>query len=107
MQMRRSRRRPLVAFDVAAHRGQSRQAIAMRLGNRGPSFRERILTPLPESGQLAVRIDFAGLPWSASPPREAEALGEDGNILRRLSLTRQNGSTVLECDPAVFGYRFR
>jgi hypothetical protein len=34
-------------------------------------------------------------------------LGEDGKILQQLPLKRQNGSTTLECDPAVFAYRLR
>jgi hypothetical protein len=69
--------------------------------------RDGVLTPLPGSGNLTARIDFSKLPWSMSPPSQADALGEDGKILQQLPLKRQNGSTTLECDPAVFAYRFR
>jgi hypothetical protein len=69
--------------------------------------RDGMLTPLPESGTFTVRIDLATLPWPANPPREAEALDENGDILRRLPLKLQDGSTVLECDPAAFAYRLR
>ena len=66
-----------------------------------------MLTPLPESGTFTARIEFKTLPWPASPPREAQALDEDGNILRRPVLKVEDGSTVLECDPAVFAYRLQ
>lgn len=69
--------------------------------------RDGMLTPLPESGTLTARIDLVTLPWPTNPPREAEALDENGNILRRLPLKFQDGSTVLECDPAAFAYRLR
>jgi hypothetical protein len=62
---------------------------------------------LPESGTFTARIECKRLPWPANPPREAEALDENGNILRRLALKLQDGSTVLECDPAAFAYRLR
>ena len=67
--------------------------------------REGVLTPLPESGKLTARIDVAKLPWSMSPPREAEAVDEDGKVLRRVPLRSQDGSVVLECEPGVFAWR--
>lgn len=69
--------------------------------------RDGTLTPLPESGTFRARIDFGTLPWPMNPAREAEALDEDGNVLRRLPLNLQEGSAILECDPAVFAYRLR
>ena len=69
--------------------------------------RDGVLTPLPESGAFTARINLATLPWPANPPREAEALDENGNVLRRLPLKIQDGSIALECDPAAFAYRLR
>jgi len=55
---------PIVVFDVTAHRGESRQAIAMHLGDRRPSLRERVESaaveyPLALPEAAPVRLVFA------------------------------------------------
>lgn len=67
--------------------------------------RDGMLTPLPESGAFTARLDLTAIPWATNQPRQAEALDEDGNSIRRFPLNLHDGAAILECEPSVFAYR--
>jgi hypothetical protein len=63
------------------------------------------LTPLPLSPAFAVRLRWQELPWKLNQPKEAEAVAEDGGVLRRIPLEAGGGEIRLTCEPDVFSYR--
>jgi hypothetical protein len=65
------------------------------------------LTPLPLSPAFTVRIRWLGLPWRLAEPKEAEAVREDGSILRRVTIKKSQGEIEFACEPDVFFYRLR
>ena len=66
-----------------------------------------MVTPLPSSPHFVLRLDWASLPWKIAEAREAEALDEDGRVLWRSPITKEDGRGVLSCDSGVFAYRLR
>jgi hypothetical protein len=65
------------------------------------------LTPLPLSPAFTVRIRWRELPWKTAEPTQAEALREDGSVLRRIPVANNRGEFELNCEPDVFSYRLR
>lgn len=63
------------------------------------------LTPLPAGSAFTARIRWQGLPWKLKEPKEAEAVDQDGRILRRVPLKMSEGEIQLTCQPDVFTYR--
>ncbi len=74
----------------------------VRLTRDGGSVR---VMPLPSSGAVTVRIDWAALPWKAPAPSVAEALDDSGAVLSRAKLRTEAGRIILECAPGAFAYR--
>ncbi len=64
------------------------------------------LTPLPDSPAFTVNIRWQDLPWKVREPKEAEALDENGTVLRRIALEKSGSEIHLTTDPEVFAYRF-
>lgn len=64
-----------------------------------------VVRPLPDSGKLTARIEAGSLPWSMKAPQAAEALDEDGKVLRQAPVENRNGVAILECEPGVFAWR--
>jgi len=64
-----------------------------------------LLVPLPDSGSVRSRFELAWerLPWQLPAPTHIESLGEDGRVLRRVSIGASG--PVIECEPDVFAYR--
>jgi hypothetical protein len=75
-----------------------------RLDRDGDAVR---LTPLPDSERFQARLRWNALPWRAPAPRYAEAVDENGVILRRAEVRMEGEDIVLTCEPGVFAYRFR
>lgn len=65
------------------------------------------LTPLPFSPAFTVRIRWADLPWKLREAKEAEAVGEDGQVLRRVPIRKSGDEVELTCEPDVFQYRLQ
>jgi hypothetical protein len=59
--------------------------------------RERLI-PLPDSGGFSVRLPGKSL-------ARAEAIDEDGALLRTATLHKEGEEAVLSCEPGVFAYR--
>ena len=77
---------------------------ALRIVRAGETIE---LTALPFSPAFAVRLRWQDLPWKLNQPKEAEALDEDGRVLRRTPLEAGGGEIRLTCEPDVFRYRLR
>ena len=77
---------------------------AFRLTKEGEAL---LLTPLPESARFTARIRWDSIPRKLQKSRQAEALDEEGRVLRRVPVREENGEVVLDCDPGVFAYRLR
>ncbi len=65
------------------------------------------LTPLPAGAAFTARIRWQALPWKVQQPKDAEALDQDGRVIKRVPLTISGGEIQLTCEPDVFAYRFR
>ncbi len=63
------------------------------------------LTPLPGGPKFTARLRWKDLPWPLPDPRRAEALDEEGDVLRRVPLQRDGDELLLTCEPGVFAYR--
>ena len=87
----------VIPFGAVATNG------AFRLTADGDSL---LLTPLPYSSPFVARLRWQQLPWKTSEPREAEAIDEEGNVLRRVPVKKDGDEIVLTCEGDVFAYRF-
>jgi hypothetical protein len=58
-----------------------------------------LLTPLPGGGPFEIRLRVA------KAPRSVEALSESSEVISRAAARVENGTLVIERDPAVFAYR--
>jgi hypothetical protein len=65
------------------------------------------VTPLPNSPAFTARLRWKELPWQLAEPKEAEALNESGQVIRRVALAKEGAEIVLACEPGVFSYRLR
>ena len=88
----------LVSFGAVTTNG------SFRLAPEGGAIQ---LTPLPSSPRFQARIRWSELPWKLAEPKQAEALGENGEVIRSAALRQENGEIVLDCEPGVFAYRLR
>lgn len=66
-----------------------------------------VVTPLPESGRITVTLDQAALPWKVAQLSGAEALDEQGRVLRSATLKKDANKASLDCEPDVFAYRLK
>ncbi|MEK7766872.1 MAG: hypothetical protein AAB368_11600, partial [bacterium] len=66
-----------------------------------------VVTPLPEGGPFTVELRWPELPWRLPSPRLAEAVDEDGTVLREVPLARAGDTVTLACDGKDFAYRVR
>ncbi len=66
-----------------------------------------LVTPLPGSGPMTLRLQPARLPGHPATLREATALAEDGTPLSVRPLAGTPPAPVLACDPGVFAYLLR
>lgn len=65
-----------------------------------------VVTPLPESGAVAVKLAPGSLPWKvAAAPRRIEAISEQGKVVGVRSLAKAGAEITLACEPGVFAYR--
>ncbi len=88
----------VVAFGAVFTNG------AVRLTRAGDAL---VLTPLPNSPAFTLRLRWAQLPWKLAEPKDAEALDQEGRVLRRVPLESRAGEIQLTCEPDVFAYRLR
>jgi hypothetical protein len=65
------------------------------------------LTPLPAGLPFTARIRWSDLPWKLPEPKEAEAVDQDGRVVRRQPVSLSGREIQLACEPGVFAYRFR
>ena len=65
------------------------------------------LTPLPASPVFQARIRWSELRWKLAEPTQAEALDENGEVVRSVALRRENGELGSDCEAGVFAYRLR
>lgn len=67
-----------------------------------------LVTPLPNPGKAKVtaRIRWAQLPWKLPEPTHVEAIGDDGRVLRREPVRREEDGMALTFELGAFGYRF-
>ncbi len=82
--------------------GAVRTAGACRLM---PDKRGLLVTAAPEGGRFELRIRADRLPWKSAQPRQAEALGENGEVRSTVPLRREAGDVILDYDGGVFAYR--
>jgi hypothetical protein len=66
-----------------------------------------LVTPLPEGSKFDLRVRWSALPWKPATPRRAEALDENGKVLRAAPIRFEAGELVLTREPDVFAYRLR
>ena len=71
---------------------------ALRLTREGAAT---LLIPLPASTAFEVRRK------TTPPVSQAEALNENGDVIRSVPLDSSNGATILHVEPGVFAYRLR
>ena len=83
---------------------RSAAAGGFRLSKMGEDL---VVIPLPERPRFTARLHWKTLPWKLGEPREAEALDENGHLLRRVALRKDGGDVVLDCDSDAFSYRLR
>ena len=95
------------AFIYVNPRGTQPVSFDGITANGGFRLTEGELTPLPDSPAFTVRLSWSSLPWKKPAPRQAEAIAEDGRLIRRIDLRTEDGQIVLECEPGIFTYRFR
>jgi hypothetical protein len=88
----------LISFPMATTNG------AFRLARESGAV---VLTPLPLSPRFTARLRWSALPWKAAEPRSAEALDENGRVVRTVQLSKEGGEIVLQTEPEVFAYRLR
>jgi hypothetical protein len=84
--------------------GAVETAGAARLTRDGDSL---MVTALPDGGNFTLRLQWSQLPWNIPPPRLAEALDENRNVIGKENLVSSNGMVVLKYNGAVFAYRLR
>ncbi|MBI4877597.1 MAG: hypothetical protein HY822_23445, partial [Acidobacteria bacterium] len=77
---------------------------AFRLSVEGGALQ---LTPLPASPAFSVRLRWNELPWKLARAAGAEALDENGAVLRRFPLKDEAGAVALETRAGEFAYRLR
>jgi hypothetical protein len=65
------------------------------------------LTPLPAGLPFTARIRWSDLPWRLREPKEAEAVDQDGRVVRRQPVNLSGRELQLACEPGIFAYRFR
>jgi len=72
-----------------------------------PEGEALVVTPLPFDGgpEFEVAIRWAALPRRLPEPSAVVVVGEDGGLLERQPVRRQEGMVVLQCRPGVFSYR--
>lgn len=73
----------------------------------GAADRPVVLTPLPPSPQFTARLRWSALPWKVAAPGSADALDENGRVLRTVQLKKEGSDIVLQAEPDVFAYRLR
>jgi hypothetical protein len=77
---------------------------AVRLERDGQSL---TVTPAPDGGAFQVRIHWSKLPWKLPPPKQAEAVREDGSSAGISEIRTDVGDIVIECAAGMFAYRLR
>jgi hypothetical protein len=65
------------------------------------------VTAAPEGGAFPVRLRWDRLPWKLAEPSQAEAVGEDGAVMKTVPAGRVGGEVVLNYESGVFAYRLR
>ena len=65
------------------------------------------LMPLPASPAFTAGIRWQALPWKLKQPKEAEAVDQEGRVLRRVPVKMSEGEIQLTCEPDAFAYRLR
>jgi len=65
------------------------------------------VTAAPEGGAFPVRLRWNRLPWKLAEPSQAEAVGEDGAVMKTVPAGREGGEVVLNYESGVFAYRLR
>jgi hypothetical protein len=63
--------------------------------------------PLPNSLPFELRIRWSQLPWKLPEPKTAEALDEEGRVLRSIPVRVSAGELSLACEPDAFAFRLR
>ena len=66
-----------------------------------------VITPLPHATgpTIPLRLRPAALPWEMPEPTHVETLDAEGHVVARRSVTRRDGTIVVESEPGVFAYR--
>lgn len=76
----------------------------LRLVRDGDQLR---VIPLPNSLPFELRLRWRQLPWRLTEPSVAQALDEEGRVIREVPVRIAGGELHLSCEPGVFGYRLR
>jgi len=63
------------------------------------------VTPLPDGPRFTVRLSWDELPWKLPRPAMAEAIDEQGGVIRKIYLAGKGSAIELTCEPGEFAYR--
>ncbi len=64
-----------------------------------------LVVPLPDSPDFVLRIRWDALPWRLGRPKAAQALKENGEVIKEVDLREEGGEIILHCEKGVFAYR--